>query len=128
MEIQFDAEAFGAANTKSRPWMQGTVWIIEGARDLPVLLAHELFHVFTNSGEQQYYRIEVPDARTLHVSLDSSADTGTNEKVVISDADKAHDVLNTLSTAIAGASCGSAPRPTGSKPSAGRGRRTTSAP
>jgi hypothetical protein len=47
----FDAEAFGTANTASRPELRGTVWITARIRDLPVALAHELAHVLMDSGE-----------------------------------------------------------------------------
>ncbi len=47
----FDAEAFGRANTATRPELAGTVWITAPVRDLPVALAHELAHVLMDSGE-----------------------------------------------------------------------------
>jgi hypothetical protein len=47
----FDAEAFGSANTATRPELQGTVWITARIRDLPVALAHELAHVLMDSGD-----------------------------------------------------------------------------
>lgn len=47
----FDAEAVGRANSRRRPEMADTVWIVAGARDLPVVLAHELVHVLSDSGE-----------------------------------------------------------------------------
>jgi len=47
----FDAEAVGRANSRLRPEMADTVWIVAGARDLPVVLAHELVHVLADSGE-----------------------------------------------------------------------------
>jgi len=47
----FDAEAVGRANSRSRPEMADTVWIVAGARDLPLVLAHELVHVLADSGE-----------------------------------------------------------------------------
>ena len=47
----FDAEAIGRANAATRPELADTVWIAHGARDLPQLLAHELVHVLTDSGE-----------------------------------------------------------------------------
>ncbi len=50
MQVKFDAEAFGMANTTTRPWMQNTVWISENSKDSNNALAHELFHVITNSG------------------------------------------------------------------------------
>ncbi len=47
----FDAEAVGRGNAKSRPEMADTVWITAAARDLPIVLAHELVHVLADSGE-----------------------------------------------------------------------------
>jgi hypothetical protein len=47
----FDAEAVGRANSRSRPEMANSVWVVAGARDLPVVLAHELAHVLADSGE-----------------------------------------------------------------------------
>lgn len=47
----FDAEAIGRGNSRSRPELQDTVWVVHGARDLDVVLAHELAHVLMDSGE-----------------------------------------------------------------------------
>jgi len=47
----FDAEAIGHGNSRTRPELAHTVWIIPGARDLSVTLAHELAHVLMDSGE-----------------------------------------------------------------------------
>jgi len=46
----FDAEAVGRGNSRTRPEMADTVWIASGARDLPVVIAHELAHVLADSG------------------------------------------------------------------------------
>ena len=46
----FDAEAIGRANSASRPELADTVWVASGTRDLPIVLAHELFHVLADSG------------------------------------------------------------------------------
>ena len=46
----FDAEAIGHSNGRTRPEMADTVWIVSGARDLPVVIAHELVHVLADSG------------------------------------------------------------------------------
>ena len=46
----FDAEAFGAGNTYTRPELRNTVWVTRAAADLPQTIAHELFHVLANSG------------------------------------------------------------------------------
>jgi len=47
----FDAEAIGRGNSRNRPELQDTVWVIHGARDLGIALAHELAHVLLDSGE-----------------------------------------------------------------------------
>ena len=47
----FDAEAIGRGNSRSRPELADTVWVTRSARDLGVVLAHELAHVLMNSGE-----------------------------------------------------------------------------
>jgi hypothetical protein len=47
----FDAEAFGRANTATRPEMTHTVWVTAAARDLAIVVAHELVHVLSGSGE-----------------------------------------------------------------------------
>lgn len=46
----FDAEAIGRGNSRTRPELADTVWIASGARDLPIVIAHELVHVLTDSG------------------------------------------------------------------------------
>lgn len=50
MSQSFDAEAFGEANTRSRPWLTNSVWLTLALRDRGIALAHELFHVLVNSG------------------------------------------------------------------------------
>lgn len=47
----FDAEAIGRGNSRSRPELRDTVWIARGARDLGLVVAHELAHVLMDSGE-----------------------------------------------------------------------------
>lgn len=47
----FDAEAIGRGNSRSRPELRDTVWVVRGARDLDVVLAHELVHVLMDSGD-----------------------------------------------------------------------------
>ncbi len=46
----FDAEAIGRGNSSTRPELADTVWIARGARDLGLVVAHELAHVLMNSG------------------------------------------------------------------------------
>jgi hypothetical protein len=47
----FDAEAIGRGNSRTRPELGDTVWVTRGARDLGIVLAHELAHVLMDSGE-----------------------------------------------------------------------------
>ena len=47
----FDAEAIGRGNSRNRPELRDTVWVTRAARDLGIVLAHELAHVFMDSGE-----------------------------------------------------------------------------
>ena len=47
----YDAEAFGRANTPTRPELADTVWVAVGARDLGIVFAHELAHVLMDSGD-----------------------------------------------------------------------------
>ena len=47
----FDAEAIGRGNARTRPELADTVWITAGTRDLPIVIAHELVHVLTDSGD-----------------------------------------------------------------------------
>lgn len=51
MNQPYDAEAFGKGNTRSRPWLTDSVWLTLALRDRSIALAHELFHVFANSGQ-----------------------------------------------------------------------------
>ena len=46
----FDAEAIGRANAPGRAELADTVWVAYGARDLPLVLAHELVHLLSDSG------------------------------------------------------------------------------
>jgi hypothetical protein len=46
----FDAEAIGLANAKTRPELANTLWVAHGARDLTLVIAHELVHLLSNSG------------------------------------------------------------------------------
>ncbi len=51
MHAAFDGEAFGLDNTRMRPWLAPSVWLMLGVDDPGVALAHELYHVIANSGE-----------------------------------------------------------------------------
>jgi len=47
----FDAEAVGRGNSRTRPELTDTVWVARGARDLGIVVAHELAHVLMDNGE-----------------------------------------------------------------------------
>jgi hypothetical protein len=47
----FEAEAIGRGNSRARPELEGTVWLMHGVREPGVALAHELAHVLMDSGE-----------------------------------------------------------------------------
>lgn len=47
----FDAEAIGRGNSRTRPELADTVWITANARDIGIVLAHELAHVLMDSSE-----------------------------------------------------------------------------
>lgn len=46
----FEAEAIGRGNSRTRPELADTVWVTRGARDLELVVAHELAHVLMDSG------------------------------------------------------------------------------
>lgn len=50
-EIPFDAEAIGRSNARRRPQLADTVWMMAGARDVDIGLAHELYHSVADSGQ-----------------------------------------------------------------------------
>jgi len=64
MQSQFDGEAFGRANTRRRSWMQDSVWLVNGIEDAGIALAHELFHVLSNSGEHNSISDNLMQTRT----------------------------------------------------------------
>jgi hypothetical protein len=47
----FTGEAFGLGNTRKRPWLTNSVWLMLDVEDTGIALAHELYHVISNSGE-----------------------------------------------------------------------------
>lgn len=73
MAVPFDAEAFGRANSRSRAWLQDSVWLTSVIGDEGIALAHELFHVLANSGEH------VADAGNLMQARTSGENTALSE-------------------------------------------------
>lgn len=53
----YDAEAFGKANTATRPELRYSAWLTEGIREPGLALAHELVHVLMDSGRH----VDTPD-------------------------------------------------------------------
>lgn len=47
----FEAEAIGRGNSGTRPELTYTVWVTRAARDLGIVVAHELTHVLLDGGE-----------------------------------------------------------------------------
>jgi len=50
MLLPSDGASFAPANTRRRPWLQDSVWLMENIDDAGLALAHELFHVLSNDG------------------------------------------------------------------------------
>jgi hypothetical protein len=51
MQAQFTGEAFGIGNTRMRPWLSNSVWLMLDVDDPGIALAHELYHVLANNGD-----------------------------------------------------------------------------
>jgi hypothetical protein len=50
MREQYLGEAFGLGNTRKRPWLANSVWLMLDVEDAGIALGHELYHVIANSG------------------------------------------------------------------------------
>lgn len=50
-DTAFDAEAFGRSNSRKRRQLADTVWMMAGAEDLDISLAHELYHSLADTGQ-----------------------------------------------------------------------------
>lgn len=50
-EPAYEGEAFGLANVRVQEWLRNTVWLVQDLQDGGIALAHELFHVLSNSGD-----------------------------------------------------------------------------
>jgi hypothetical protein len=50
MQEAYLGEAFGLGNTRQRPWLANSVWLMLDVEDAGIALAHELYHVIANSG------------------------------------------------------------------------------
>lgn len=69
----FDAEAIGRGNSRSRPELEGSVWLTHGIREPGVALAHELVHVLMDSGEhsQQAGNLMRTETAAANIQLDT---------------------------------------------------------
>ncbi len=70
MQAAFDGEAFGLGNTRMRPWLAPSVWLMLGVDDPGVALAHELYHVIANSGDHVEGVANLLQGRTRPESLE----------------------------------------------------------
>ena len=50
MQQAYLGEAFGVGNTRRRPWLVNSVWLMRDVDDAGIALAHELYHVLANNG------------------------------------------------------------------------------
>lgn len=70
----FGGEAFGKRNTRRMPWLENTSWLISGQRDNGIILAHEIFHILTDSGAHTKQPGNLMNANThpdnIHLSSD----------------------------------------------------------
>ena len=64
MQEAYLGEAFGLGNTRRRPWLTHSVWLMRGVDDAAIALAHELYHVLANSGEHVNDRFNLMQAYT----------------------------------------------------------------
>ncbi len=64
MQEPFTGEAFGPDNTRRRPWLVNSVWLMLDIEDEGIALAHELFHVIANSGDHVEGRGNLMQGRT----------------------------------------------------------------
>lgn len=92
----FDAEAIGRGNSRTRPEIADTVWMIAATGDPGVALAHELAHVLMDSGEhsEEEGNLMREDTSPRNVSLSAAQcarlrETGSRNGLL----DTRHDVV-----------------------------------
>ena len=73
MQDAYDGEAFGLGNTRRRPWLTNSVWLMLDVDDAGIALAHELYHVLANSGDHVEGSANLMQARTKPESLELTA-------------------------------------------------------
>ena len=69
MQAQYLGEAFGLGNTRMRPWLANSVWLMLDVEDAGIALGHELYHVIANSGAHVEDSANLMQARTRPQSL-----------------------------------------------------------
>jgi hypothetical protein len=69
MHAQYLGEAFGLGNTRMRPWLANSVWLMLDVEDAGIALAHELYHVLANSGAHVESEPNLMQPRTRPESL-----------------------------------------------------------
>ena len=66
---RFDAHSFGSLNSGRSSWLVNSVWMMSGARDVGVALAHELYHVLAGSGEHSEDETNLMYAETSPIGV-----------------------------------------------------------
>jgi len=70
MQAAYLGEAFGLGNTRMRPWLANSVWLMLDIEDAGIALAHELYHVIANSGAHVEGVANLMQPRTRPESLE----------------------------------------------------------
>jgi hypothetical protein len=74
MQEAYLGEAFGLGNTRQRPWLATSVWLMRDIEDAGIALAHELYHVIANSGAHVEGIPNLMQPRTRPESLELTAE------------------------------------------------------
>jgi hypothetical protein len=74
MQAAYLGEAFGLGNTRMRPWLANSVWLMLDIEDAGIALAHELYHVIANSGAHVEGVANLMQPRTRPESLALTAE------------------------------------------------------
>ena len=81
MQEPFTGEAFGLGNTRRRPWLANSVWLMLDIEDEGLALAHELFHLISNTGEHVGVSGNLMQARTQIDSQTLTAEQCQNARI-----------------------------------------------
>jgi hypothetical protein len=74
MQAEYLGEAFGIGNTRMRPWLTNSVWLMLDVEDAGIALGHELYHVLANSGAHVEGIANLMQPRTRPESLELTAE------------------------------------------------------